>query len=344
MKKESGKGSQRKPKHNTDKAKQPSTKSLQKTDKELKQVSEQPRIKFEWKFQNPKFRASLLFSVFVILFLLVWKEPEVKSIDPWYEGYMLVDSSMKVSEPQLKKELLNQGGDILREQVKEHPYHSKIHLLLGIYYEVTGQWDSAIAEQSESMRLGAGGTINPIEQDAKRQLLICYLNKSNHQLQLGEYANARKTIDKAISQNLNHPDLDNQIGIIFHRQELLDSAEFYYNKVLGVVPNHESASANLAMILFVRGNNLLKDGKYDQAILKYQQSIALAPKNPDTYINLGYIYSLQNKFDDAVKAYKKAIEIKPDNKFAINGLINVYRRKGDTRSANALIKQFGLNQ
>ncbi|OGU12351.1 MAG: hypothetical protein A2X61_01245 [Ignavibacteria bacterium GWB2_35_12] len=344
MKKEAGKGSQKKPKHNIDKAKQPSTKPLQKQEKEQKKVSEEPGIKFEWNLRNPKFRTSLLFSVFVIFFLLVWKEPEVKSIDPWYEGYMLVDSSMKVSEPQLKKGLLNQGGDILRELVKEYPYHSKVHLLLGIFYEVSGQWDSAIAEHTESMRLGAGGTINPIEQDAKRQLLICYLNKSNHQLQLAEYANARKTIDDAISRSLNHPDLDNQIGIIFHRQALLDSAEFYYNKVLAVVPNHESASANLGLILFIRGNNLLKDGKYGQAILKYQQSISLAPKNPDAYINLGYIFFLQNKLDDAVKVYQKALEIKPDNKFAINGLINIYKRKGDNRTVDALIKQYGLNQ
>lgn len=338
MKKESGKGSQKKPKHNLDKAKQPSAKPLQKHEPEL------PRIKFEWKFQNPKFRASLLFIGFVIFFLLIWKEPEVKSIDPWYEGYMLVDSSMKVSEPQLKKELLNQGGEILRDMVKEYPYHSKVHLLLGIYYEVSGKWDSAIAEHSESMRLGAGGTINPIEQDAKRQLLICYLNKSNQQLQLAQYSEARKTIDQAIFQNLNHPDLDNQIGIIFHRQAMLDSAEFYYKKVLAIVAQHESASANLGLIYFIHGNNLLKAGKNDQAILKYQQSISLAPKNPDSYINLGYIYSQQNKLDDAVKIYQKALEIKPGNKFAINGLINIYRRKGDLRTADALAKQYGLNQ
>ncbi|MBI5326529.1 MAG: tetratricopeptide repeat protein [Ignavibacteriae bacterium] len=346
MKKDINKGSQKKPKQNFDKAGQLLAKPMQKSgiEQKPKQESVPTGSKFEWNFRNPKFRSSLLFLMFVIFFLFIWKEPEVKSIDPWYEGYFLVDSSMKVSNPQLKKDLLNQGGNKLRELVKEYPYHSKVHLLLGIYYEVSGKWDSAIAEHRESMRLGAGGTINPIEQDAKRQLLICYLNKSNQQLQLAQYSEARKTIDEAIAQNLNHPDLDNQIGIIFHRQAMLDSAEYYYNKVISVVPNHQSASANLGAICFIKGNNLLKANKTDQAILMYQRAVSLAPKNSDAFINLGYVYTLQNKLDDAAKSYQKALEIKPDNKFAISGLINVYKRKGDIRMAESLSKQYGLNQ
>ena len=340
------KDSRKKPKQNFDKSKQQPAKNFQKTGTEQisKKEFEHPNIKFEWNFRNPKFRSSLLFLIFVIFFLLVWKEPEVKSVDPWYEGYFLVDSSVKVTDPMIKKELLEKGGNKLRELVKEYPYHSKVHLLLGIYYEFAGKWDSAITEHKESMRLGAGGTINPIEQDAKRQLLICYLNKSNQQIQLAQYTEARKTLEDAIANNLNHPDVDNQIGIIFHRQAMLDSAEYYYNKVLSVNPQHQSASANLGSICFIKGNNLLKANKIDQSITMYQKAITLSPNNPDFYINLGYVYSLQNKLDEAVKAYQKALEIKPDNRIAATALINLYKRKGDIRSADAIIKQYGINQ
>ncbi|TAL69515.1 MAG: tetratricopeptide repeat protein [Bacteroidetes bacterium] len=346
MKKDKDKGFQKKIKQNLDKSSQHQSKPVQKTGTEQKPKHDfvHSGIKFEWNIRNPKFRSSLLFLIFVIFFLLVWKEPEVKSVDPWYEGYFLVDSSMKVNDPLLKKDLMNQGGDRLRELVKEYPYHSKVHLLLGIYYEVSGQWDSAIAEHKESMRLGAGGTINPIEGDAKRQLLICYLNKSNQQLQLAQYIEARKTIDEAFANNLHHPDLDNQIGIIFHRQAMLDSAEFYYNKVLSESPQHQSASANLGSICFIKGNNLLKANKLDQSILMYQRAVALAPNNSDALINLGYVYSLENKLDDAQKSYQKALDVKPGNKIAVSGLINIYKRKGDNRTADALIKQYGINQ
>ena len=179
---------------------------------------EPPKPKFVWSYKNPKFRASLIFTFFVVFFLLVWKEPEVKSIDPWYEAYFLIDSSLKVADPAVKNQLMNDGGEKLRVLVKKYPYHAKVHLLLGVYYEVAGQWDSAIAEHKQSMKLGAGGTINPIEQDAARQLLICYLNKSNQLLQYGDFSGARKILDEAKAQRLNNPDLENQIGIIFHRQ------------------------------------------------------------------------------------------------------------------------------
>jgi tetratricopeptide (TPR) repeat protein len=329
----------------------PSGQSLHRSE-ELKQAKIKKELpdtipggpKFEWSFKNPKFRAVLLFAFFVISFLFVWKQPEVKSLDPWYEAYFMVDSSMKVTDPILKRQLLNDGGDRLRELVKEYPYHAKLHLLLGIYFEVAGKWDSAIVEQKESMKLGAGGTINPVTQDAARQLLISYLNKSNQQIADGDFTGARKTIDDAISQKLNSPDLLNQIAVFFHRQGNLDSAAYYYEKVLAVAPQHKAASANLGMIYFISGNNLFKSGRLDQAILHYQKSIELSPSNADAYSNMGFIYSQQNKMKDAIAAFQKSLETKPDNQNAIRGLITCYKRTGETRLADELMKKYGINQ
>ncbi len=300
--------------------------------------------KFEWSFKNPKFRASLLFAISVIAFLFVWKQTEVKSIDPWYEAYFMVDSSMKVDDPILKRQLLNDGGERLLELTKKYPYHAKLHLLLGIYYEVAAKWDSAIVQQKEAMKLGAGGSINPITQDAARQLLISYLNKSNGQMEEGNFIAARNTIDEAISLNFNSPDLLNQIAVIFHRQGNLDSAAYYYEKVLAIAPHHQSASANLGMIFFIDGNNLYKSGRLDQAVLKYQRSIQLSPSNPDAYINLGYIYIQQNKLKDAITEFQKSLELKPNDKNAIRGLITCYKKTGENTLANELMKKYGIIQ
>ncbi|KAH8298363.1 hypothetical protein KR018_008093 [Drosophila ironensis] len=95
------------------------------------------------------------------------------------------------------------------------------------------------------------------------------------------------------------------------------------------------------------GNRLMKDCKYNEALLQYNRAIAFDPKNPIFYCNraaahirlgdndravtdcksalvynnnyskaycrLGVAYSNMGKFAEAEQAYSKAIELEPDN-------------------------------
>jgi tetratricopeptide (TPR) repeat protein len=94
------------------------------------------------------------------------------------------------------------------------------------------------------------------------------------------------------------------------------------------------------------GNNLLLEGKYEEAEKAYQQAIALQPDHPwincnlgrsllnqgkiegaipylqkaieldgniaEAYYNLGNAFTKQNRFEEAVNAYRQAIELEPD--------------------------------
>ncbi|XP_004519427.1 small glutamine-rich tetratricopeptide repeat-containing protein beta [Ceratitis capitata] len=102
------------------------------------------------------------------------------------------------------------------------------------------------------------------------------------------------------------------------------------------------------------GNRLMKDGKYNEALLQYNRAISFDPKNPIYYCNraaahirlnhnenaitdcktallykptyskaygrLGIAYSNLNKFSEAQQAYEKAIELEPDNRDYRNNL------------------------
>ncbi|EDW90173.1 small glutamine-rich tetratricopeptide repeat-containing protein beta [Drosophila yakuba] len=95
------------------------------------------------------------------------------------------------------------------------------------------------------------------------------------------------------------------------------------------------------------GNRLMKESKYNEALLQYNRAIAFDPKNPIFYCNraaahirlgdneravtdcksalvynnnyskaycrLGVAYSNMGKFAEAEQAYSKAIELEPDN-------------------------------
>jgi tetratricopeptide (TPR) repeat protein len=72
--------------------------------------------------------------------------------------------------------------------------------------------------------------------------------------------------------------------------------------------------------------HLLASSKPDDALLAYQQSAALQPKNPEPHLAAGLILEEQNKFSDAEQQYKQALAIDPTSSDALVGLANIYMR------------------
>ena len=75
---------------------------------------------------------------------------------------------------------------------------------------------------------------------------------------------------------------------------------------------------------FSDGVELSNQGKNDEAIAKFQEVIAEAPKCAECYANIGTIYGRMKDYDKAEASYKQALEIKPDFAEAYNGLATVY--------------------
>ena len=67
-----------------------------------------------------------------------------------------------------------------------------------------------------------------------------------------------------------------------------------------------------------------KEGKYDEAVGKFNEAIGLAPNCHDCYYNIGFANVQKQDFEAAEAAYKRAVELKPDYVEAWNGLANVY--------------------
>jgi tetratricopeptide (TPR) repeat protein len=82
---------------------------------------------------------------------------------------------------------------------------------------------------------------------------------------------------------------------------------------------------------FEQGVALSQAGKHDEAIAKFNEVLAQAPKCAECYANIGAIQAQKKAYDEAEAAYKQAIEIAPNSVEAYNGLANVYnaQRKFD---------------
>lgn len=65
--------------------------------------------------------------------------------------------------------------------------------------------------------------------------------------------------------------------------------------------------------LFLKGNKLLEDKKYDEAVAVFQEAIALASTSWGYHFNLGLAYKKLNKADEALAAFRKAVALNPES-------------------------------
>jgi Flp pilus assembly protein TadD len=69
--------------------------------------------------------------------------------------------------------------------------------------------------------------------------------------------------------------------------------------------------------LFLKGNNLYAEQKYEEAIQSYNEALELSQSQWGYYFNLGLAYKKSGKKEDAVTTFKKALEMNPES-YSIN--------------------------
>jgi tetratricopeptide (TPR) repeat protein len=75
------------------------------------------------------------------------------------------------------------------------------------------------------------------------------------------------------------------------------------------------------------GEALLKEGKHDEAIAKFNEALAVLPNCHVCYYYIGTANAQKQQFPEAEAALKKASEIKPDFAEAYNALAGVYNQQ-----------------
>jgi tetratricopeptide (TPR) repeat protein len=90
--------------------------------------------------------------------------------------------------------------------------------------------------------------------------------------------------------------------------------------------DRKKAEAESAAVktLFSEGVALSNDGKIDEAVVKFNEVFAKAPKCVECQTNIGALYMRKKDYDAAEAAYKKALEVNPSSVDAYMGLSNVY--------------------
>ena len=129
----------------------------------------------------------------------------------------------------------------------------------------------------------------------------------------------------------------------FDQRIRLGSSEVNFTLKPGVVSDDERKKAEAKLdamkTAFAEGVTLSNAGKHDEAIAKFNEVIAGAPKCVECYNNIGTVYTRKQEFAEAEAAFKKAIEINPESADAYNGLATLYNAQKKFDQASEMSAQ-----
>jgi tetratricopeptide (TPR) repeat protein len=156
-------------------------------------------------------------------------------------------------------------------------------------------------------------------------------------------------VTKAIQHYREALRLDPSASIIF--EELTDiyvqtgrlrDAVNQAEDILKQYPDNLDARRMLGRLYF----RLLSDaqsGRVPEEYLKratseYEKITSTDPKDADSWVMLGRLYSVASRSQDAEKAYNAALKAEPDNEDALTGLAQMYAQLGDNQRAIEKLK------
>jgi tetratricopeptide (TPR) repeat protein len=108
----------------------------------------------------------------------------------------------------------------------------------------------------------------------------------------------------------------------------------------GTMTKEEAAKATARIeglkTAFAEGATLSNEGKYDEAIAKFNQVLVDVPACMECYLNIGSTYALKKDYEQAEVAYRKVIEMKPETTEAYNGLATIYNAQKKFKEAQEM--------
>ncbi len=172
------------------------------------------------------------------------------------------------------------------------------YLSRGNNYAVKGEYDRAISDYNEAIRL------NPQDAVAFYSRGIAYHYKNSGERAFEDYKTAVQLNPELASQPTLQCVLYNSTTT-----ENPDKAIEECSKII-------TQSSDFALAYYIRGNAYRDKKETDRAIADYDKFIELNPKHISAYINRGDVYFDKKDYDRAAADYNQVIELDATNELA----------------------------
>jgi tetratricopeptide (TPR) repeat protein len=132
------------------------------------------------------------------------------------------------------------------------------------------------------------------------------LNQALELHRAGRLQDAAAIYQQLLAENPGHADAAHLLGLVFLRNNDVDSAIRLIGDAIELDPDNPLYHANLG--------NILKDSERPtDAIMAYRRALELHPGYAEVHNNLGYVLQAGGMIEEGIGHYRKAIALRPDN-------------------------------
>lgn len=136
----------------------------------------------------------------------------------------------------------------------------------------------------------------PVASDLEKQADLMMARK--------EYAEAVESYQKLVDQAPRNAVYVNKLGIAYHQQAMLKTAQHLYEKSAKIDPNYADALNNIGTVYYQRK-------KYRKAVQYYKKALKVRDDLPSVHSNLGYAYFSEKHYPEAMEAFQRALQLDP---------------------------------
>jgi eukaryotic-like serine/threonine-protein kinase len=189
-----------------------------------------------------------------------------------------------------------------------------VYVTLGRLHSGQGNDDLALQEFQQALAL------NRRDSNAMMGLAAAYER-------MGRIPDAEKTYETAANLRPEYWDGYNSLGVFYLRQRRFPEAVTQFTHAIELTPDNAAGYSNRGAAY----SNMKEFGKAEQDL---KRSIEIAPSY-GAYVNLGFLYSEQNRYQDYAAMTEKALQLNDKDFRVWANLASAYKRLGETDKARA---------
>jgi len=295
---------------------------------------------------------------FIGLFiLLTWLVDDVSARVP-HRKTVLASAALLVLAALSAATVSQTGYWVNSEALFEHTLQATqdnyvIHCNLGAYFAGQGRVDDAIPQYNEALR------IKPDDADTHYNLANVLTRQAKYPEAVAHYREAVKSAPDYVMARNNLALCLIQAG---DRQAAIEQ----FREILRLKPGFEPARRNLSMLMAAQetmkrttaggsdperaeggslnehmrlGQEAVKRGDLDNAIVHFRRAVRIAPDDPGGHIALGLALAYRGEIDEAIRHFRLALKRDPENAEVQNSLGVALMQKGQLDEAQTHLQK-----